>query len=306
MQHVERKIVFYRARLPLGDDGRPRLPEWPAVLREIDQLPFEPHGRYLEDERTGEGTCAWPAADEPLPSLLVGAIRRNELPQLDDSGGNLTALQIPPRAGLVEGTHVVFFDDGIVGADSNFYGPRLSRLAYYLRVRVPRLCEQLGLDPLLRRDALHELDRFGAIRLMKLKVRADYVQQLREADENVFDALEAAKEFSGAEMLELTVRGGPRSKKTLFESVKTFVTRVLRRDDYREGIGLLRVKGVLADRDDVLEVDLLRDRLVVTKNIATAGPRTKHVDSPAAYRAIREAYTEVRDELAGARGAEQL
>ena len=65
--------------------------------------------------------------------MLFCQIRRTGLPQLEQAG-TVSDLKIADNAGLVEAVHVVFFPDNIVGADFNFYGPRLSRLGYYLRV----------------------------------------------------------------------------------------------------------------------------------------------------------------------------
>jgi len=45
----------------------------------------------------------------------------------------LTDLNVQTFEGLVEPVHVVFFRGGLVGVEFNFYGPRPSRLGYYLQ-----------------------------------------------------------------------------------------------------------------------------------------------------------------------------
>ena len=53
---------------------------------------------------------------------------------------------------------MVFFSDGLLGAEFNFYGPRPSRLGYYLN-KVAGLKEFPVFDPLLRSDVAAQLER---------------------------------------------------------------------------------------------------------------------------------------------------
>jgi hypothetical protein len=126
-------------------------------------------GRYLEDEQ-GNPLCGWPdvaggvrdykVKSGEFPRMMFGRVRRSGLPRVE-KGGRIDPLGIPSDAGLVEITHVVFFPNNIVGADFNFYGPRVPRLGLYLHTLCPGQCPPLTLLPLLKGDIRGELNRVG-------------------------------------------------------------------------------------------------------------------------------------------------
>ena len=137
MPTVQRKIYFYRwQQIRQLDEAQVFDPATAANL--IADLPFAGRERYLELE-DGNDVCVWPSQ---LPTgrvvMQVGVVRRYGLPQLEEDG-TVSALALTERQGLLESTHAVFFPNGIVGAEFNFFGPRLSRLSGYMQ-------EKLGLQ----------------------------------------------------------------------------------------------------------------------------------------------------------------
>ena len=129
---ISRKIHFYRALLAgLDEDGSPTPFDPATALHHIDQLDFSPEGRYLD---IGDTTlCCWVRRADPPQKFRFGHIRRTGLPLVEIRGGRLDDLEIPDDSGLVEVIHVVVFENGIIGADFNFYGPRVGRLARTIR-----------------------------------------------------------------------------------------------------------------------------------------------------------------------------
>ena len=123
----------------------------------------------MADERAGQ------------TRLRMGLIRRSGLPRVEDAG-RVLPLAIASTQGLVEQTHLVFFDKGIVGGEFNFYGPRPSRLADYLEQKVPHF-PRISLDILLNRDSTEQLAHLRDVRLIDLRLRKDYVDVLADADE---------------------------------------------------------------------------------------------------------------------------
>ena len=188
---LERKIHFYRADTGVDGGGRP-LPFDPApALTAIAGLPFAdgPAGRYMVGD-DGNAVCVWPGGGRALQTLRFCQIRRTGLPQLEQAG-TVSDLNIAADAGLLEPVHVAFFPDNIVGADFNFYGPRLSRLGYYLRVKSGNAVPLASFYPLLRHDVAEQLDHLTELRLFDLKVKASYVEIVRQADASLGDAFAA-------------------------------------------------------------------------------------------------------------------
>jgi hypothetical protein len=139
------------------------------------------------------------------------------LPQLEQAG-TVSDLDIGLDAGLLEPVHVVFFTDNIVGADFNFYGPRLSRLGYYLRIKSTNAVPLATFHPLLRNDVAEQLDHLTELRLFDLKVKASYARTIREADESLGDAFAAnARVLDGdAEEIQLVLKPSKETDETPF------------------------------------------------------------------------------------------
>src|SRR6266545_3516700 len=159
---VERKIYFYRVEVP-AETGADRADfNVRPVLQHIEGLPFTPEGRYLEGAERN-ATCCWVDRVRPPQRLRIANVRRSGLPQVE-RGGRLSRLDIPAESGLVEQIHVVWFPQGIIGSEFNFYGPRLSRLGRYLAVKALDMCPELSFEPLLREDIVQQLMRLGDVR----------------------------------------------------------------------------------------------------------------------------------------------
>jgi hypothetical protein len=155
----------------------------------------------------GNAISIWPGGGGSPQSLRFCQIRRTGLPQ-QELAGNVSDLPIAADAGLLEPVHVVFFADNIVGADFNFYGPRLSRLGYFLRLKSGNTIPLASFHPLLRNDVAEQLDHLTELRLFDLKVKASYIKTVRSADASLGDAFAAnAKVLDGdVEELEIVLR----------------------------------------------------------------------------------------------------
>jgi hypothetical protein len=296
---LERKIHFYRSDAGLDRSGKPVAFDPSPALAKIGRLPFsnDAAGRYLTDD-DGNAVCAWPGNARTTQSLRFCQIRRTGLPQLEQAG-KVSDLNIAADAGLLEPVHVVFFTDNIVGADFNFYGPRLSRLGYYLRTKSNNAVPLASFHPLLRGDVAAQLDHLTDIRLFDLRVNASYVNTIRQANQSLGDAFAAnARVLEGdAEELELILRpskaGRLSARQRLLGSLKALV----RGRDLRENADRFQVKGKHDETGRVELIDLLRDQLIAKKQILRLGERSRAVDENSAYEAIRAAHDELGDEL---------
>lgn len=296
---VERKIYFYRVDAGLDEAGRP-VPFDPApTLRHIDKLPFTDNGRYLSAAADYD-TCCW--VDRTTPGRLrLGNVRRAGLPQVERAG-SVSPLSIPPRSGLLEETHIAFFPDNIVGTVFNFHGPRISRLAHYFELKANGICPAVTFEPLLRQDIVNQLQRLQDIRLLQLKIRAPYSTTIAQADRDLGNAFEAAARAGDAEELEIILRPPRYSRRPLSNGLMATVRRLTGREDLREEVSKFVVKGYDPELDRVELVDILNDYLIARKRIVLIDNRTRALDAESAYRAIEEAYKDLRGELLHAAG----
>lgn len=296
---LERKIHFYRADIGADRGGRPLAFDPAPALAAIGALPFAdgPAGRYLVDD-TGNALCAWPRMEGGLQSLLYCQIRRTGLPQLEQAG-NVTDLNIAADAGLLESVHAMFFPDNIVGADFNFYGPRLSRLGYYLRLKSNNAVSLASFLPLLRLDVAAQLDHLTELRLFDLGVKASYVETIRQADASLGEAFAAnARVLDGdVEEVELVLRPNKDARLGAFQRLLEPLKRLARQPELRENASRFQVRGKHDVTGRVEVIDLLRDQLIARKQILRLGERSRAIDAASAFEAIRAAHDELGDDL---------
>jgi hypothetical protein len=296
---LERKIHFYRADIGVDGGGRPLVFDPAPALTAINALPFvdEPTGRYLVDD-AGNAVCIWPGAQTASRSLRFCQIRRTGLPQLERAG-QVSDLDIAADAGLLEPVHVMFFADNIVGADFNFYGPRLSRLGYYLRVKSDNAVPIAKFHPLLRLDVAEQLDHLTEIRLFDLRVKGSYVEAVREADASLGDAFAAnARVLDGdIEELEVILRPSVDARRGALQRLLAPLKALVRARELREYASRFQVRGKHDETGKVELIDLLRDQLIARKQILRLGERSRAIDANSAFEAIRAAHHELRDDL---------
>ena len=260
-QKISRKIYFYRALTDLDEDGSPTPFDPTDALRHVNQLGFSAAGRYLD---IGDTTlCCWVHRTDPPQQFRLGHIRRTGLPLVEDRG-QLADLQIPDDSGLVEVTHIVVFEDNIIGADFNFYGPRVGRLGQYLHAKCRGLCGRVVFQPLLRRDVESALRRLGGIRLFHLKIRSSYAPNMARVNEDLAAAFESARRAGDAEEVDLTLtpkrysRGGRLSG--LLHRATLGLASLAGDPDLQEAASIFKVRGPRVDTGELSEVDILRDQ----------------------------------------------
>ena len=155
---IERRIFFDRLNCGTEDSGEPVSFDPTEPLLQIDTLPWELTGRYI---RTIDGglMCCWVDRTEANQRLRLATIRRAGLPQVENGGGTLSGLPIPPSSGLAEITHMMFFPNNLLGAVFNFYGPRATRLGAYLNNKVPSIPHLLYIEALIRQDIVEQIEQ---------------------------------------------------------------------------------------------------------------------------------------------------
>lgn len=294
---IARKIYFYRAITDLDADERPTPFDPTAALRHIDDLPFSEQGRYLD---AGDATlCCWVDQVDHPQQFRLGHIRRTGLPLVEDRG-RLADLQIPNNSGLVEVIHIVVFGDNIIGADLNFYGPRVKRLTWYLHAKSRGLSGPVVFEPLLRRDVEDELQRLKGIRLFHLRIRSSYAPNVATVDKDLATAFEAAGRAGRAEEVELLLRLKRYSRGYLSDHIRRATLRLAAEPDLRGEATVFKVKGTRSDTDEPAEIDILRDQLIAQEQIMRHSARGRSLDHRSAYEAIMRAHATLERELSEA------
>jgi hypothetical protein len=299
---VERKIHFYRVRVEPDRSGATPAFNVIRVLGHINGLPFSPPARYLEGS-DNNALCCWIDNISPLPArIFLANVRRSGLPALEQTG-RIRPLSIPATSGLAEQTHIIFFPEMIVGAEFNFYGPRISRLAVYFSMKAQGICPSVTFEPLLRRDVLVALDRLGELRLINLKISRSFSQSLSQADSDLSQTFDAALRLGESEDVEIVLRSAHSRRATLGAHAKDVVRRLARRDDMREHVRKFTVRAYDPAEQHVVSLDLLNDQLIATRRMLRRDETTRALDSGSAFVAIEDAYRELRPQLRDAIGS---
>lgn len=299
---VERKIYFYRSNIGTGKNGKPKLFDPAPIIHHINTLSFHDNSRYLSSS-DGSISCCWVENTTPRHKLKLGSVRRSGLPQLEQDG-NLSPLDIPEDSGLVEQIHVVFFSNNIVGAEFNFYGPRIHRLAHYFIDKANHLCRNVVFAPLLKQDTAEQLAKITEVRLFRLKIRDSYIKIVEKADRDLGSAFEAAKKVGGAGELEIILKPTAYSRGWLSPKILKTIKKLSLFNDIQSEARQFTIKGLNGETGNIDSIDLLNDQLIAKKKILCVDERSRALDSLSAFAAIEEAYEELKDELIVAAGVE--
>jgi hypothetical protein len=294
MATSERATYFYSVE---GTDaGRWRRDE---VLRALDTLQRDPADRFLDVEG---GDVVFVAVDRvPTGVGQTGRLRllrsrRSNLPAMERAGA-LSALPLPADAGLAEPSHVVFAPDGLVAAEFNFFAPRMTALARYIRTRL-----NLNIDfaTFMQRDILERLNRLEDVRLLELSLRPSpmFAEAIR-GDDAISQAVYAASVVPGERRVSLSFSGHPDSAEFTAQARgfagRAAATPDVDGDDEGGKATVLRVRGHDPASDSVEWVDLLKEKVVRRVRIEREDDRTRALDTSSAYHAIEAALDEARE-----------
>ncbi len=300
---LERKIYFYRADIGNDEGGRPHNFDPKPALTEIENLGFtdDDAGRY-EFDVDRNALCLMDHPSNSNPNIRFCRVRRTGLPQIEHRG-NITDLNFTDDTGLLETVHVVFFSNNIVGSEYNHFGPRLSRLGSYLHEKSNKAIPKAKFRPLLLGDAFRQSERLGEVRVLDMSIRPAFIEIVRQADESLSDAFNAAAQVIGAsESVQLVIKF---EKKGRLEALGRFLNiarKLLGRNEFRENADRFQLRGKCVDTNRVETIDLLKDRLISTKRIVRMNERSRALNPESAFQAIREAYQELREDIHAAPG----
>jgi len=304
--NVYRKVQFFRLGMQVLDVEsntlRPvQVQEGIAreIFSSINGLPFtlgDYNSRYLPYD----GNDLAMFVDEIGPTIdgRMAIVRRALLPDVEQQGV-LAPLTIPTEAGLAEVTHFVYYpQQKVIGIEFNFFGPRPSRIADYLQKKSNGLANLINLTPILRLDVEEQLERIGEVALIQLEAHNNAISIIKDLDDNLGSAFEAAGRASEAETIEIILRKKRYSKEG-FSFPLNFdrLLGVLRRNETRELFKKLKVRAENLQSEQVENFDLLADKMIISMQVARTGPRSRAIDTTSMYKAIKQAYHELEEQI---------
>lgn len=293
-QTIDRKIHFFEV-IPDPEDA---MIELPTLVSRVEELPWTTDSRRYWTQTSGDAIGLWTHGAD-MSRFSLATVRRSSLPRAEQNG-RLTDLVLAAGAGLHEPIHIRVFDSGLVGVEFNFYGPRPSRLPFYLNHALPGT-PRFTLEPLLRRDIQQRLAQFNELRLFSLQVRRSYIARIAEQNQSLGAALNGIGEASGAEVVGVVLRPEKRGRTPLSIAWTRVTRRLAGLTDLREHALEFEVKGVNASTDKVETLDLLEDQLISDEAVLTLGATSRAVEPESAFAAIERAYQELEPELLTAR-----
>jgi hypothetical protein len=289
---LQRKIYFFRAELVDPTQN----PDWLLPRKKIARLISELEGKafYLEQ---GEDrvTCAEVHDSGAPQALKFYAIRRQNLPSRDDGTGRIGDLGLQEKEGLAEAVHVMLFPNSIIGFEAFFYGPRVSRVEAFINQKCASATgAPIVIKQLYRRDALERAQSFSDIRTLRVKMRP---QSNGSDDQALRPLMEAASALHAVDYADVTFRTVP-GDEGFGDRVKQFLARISKRSvSAAQAFENLEIYGRNPESDDLEPLNLLNEALYRVAYIPRQGERTRALDTPAAFSAIKRAHQEVRDQL---------
>lgn len=291
---IVRKIHFYRAEAERDETGALLSFDPVPWLDHIESIPHGKNRRLRLND--GEHLYCWVHDGSPRPCLSMATTRTLDLPSIEE-GGTINALDIGQDAGLAELTHVVFFEKNIVGADFNYYGPRLSRLSGYLRsVRRNPYIGVPSFETLLNPDIARSLEEHNEIRLFSLRIRSSDINKIEERNESLGRSLRAQAELGETGEVGVYLKQEGNKRRNIDSSYLDIAKDFVGDDVVRNCAVDFKIKVVGSD-NRVLPLDLLESQLLFRKRVRRQGPQTKTIDPSSAFAAIEEAYAENKERI---------
>jgi hypothetical protein len=287
-----RQIYFHRAQARLRSNADDFVWDRDAVAAAIAEL-VGTEEFYLDEGEPAEEQhlCAVVDRAQAPHRVRFYRVRRRNLPETE-AGGVFQALELGERDGLAESIHLVLFDDGVIGAEYNHYGPRTSTFGTFLA----RRCDQdVAIRPLIHSNVIDEILDMREIRTVRLKVETEAIGALRQHDGGLSGALDAAELFSAGRYVDLKLATKPQDA-AFADRVKALLRGL------RDGGALdhLKAAEVYGQKGDGLfdTLNVMKDVVTVNARIARESPRSRALDRHAAYAAVEEAHRALAQEIA--------
>jgi len=294
---IERKVFFYRMNINEDDISTGKNFNLDLLQSVLGPLRFDTKDRYLSCGNS-KSICLWDESLDGQIKIKIGDIRHAGLPNIEQKG-EISPLEMSDDQSLCEITHVVFFDNNIVGAEFNFYGARISQLSNYFKKKCPTLAK-IKFFPLLNKDIQNQIDHLKDVSFLQMRMHKDYFHLLEKAEKSLADAFTAISDSVDAPVLDVILRQTPRSKKSLGQKVLNFLKNFVGGSSVQtilESMDTFKVKGVNDITNKIENFDFLKDKFISKRKVIKLEKRNRGVVSSSMFNEICDAYDELKDSL---------
>lgn len=286
---VSRKVYFFR----LADHAE-FVGKLEAVVANIDALPFNDQGRY--QATSGDDTVLAVFVSSAVYPIKIqfARIRRDNLPLVEREGA-ITPLTLEANAGLMDWSHIVIFNDGIVAAEFNQDAPRLRRLGQYLMFKGgSNLPSAPRFMPLFQRNVIEELESFENVTILELEALTSDADLIAEGDENIGAAFKACQKAGNVKKSQIVLK----SVRANDDGLKGLARKLFSNASSRESLAKLKVTGRSGDQRKPL--DLLEEYLISVEMFSRLDSRFKAISTDDAFHVLQKAYKDNKHKFAGA------
>lgn len=299
----DRRVHFYRALTGRDDDLAPLPFEAEEALGEVGQLDFfdEENGAYVD---LGDGDKAFCVVDriQAPQHLRIARSRRTHLPPVE-TAGEFEDLDLDDDSGLAEESFFVFFEHNIVGVIYNSFSPRVSMFRRYVKARCAERFHGVELAPLIRQDLANRLEELSDIRVLDLRVFRSFAGELEEASATLARSVRVWDEVGRPEQVGIVLQPEPYGRSFLNRDILGAVRRLFRLPRLSDGVTRFKVKGFHEPTGQLDEIDVLKEQLVVYRDVQWEDRRSARLYAPSAFNAIEAAYDELEGHLIAASAA---
>lgn len=253
---MNRNVQFWRIVTGAGEELPGAFPAG-ELVRTLRQAENRGLDRHLEC-RNGMRVLAHECGNQPLPTVLLDKVRRENFPSVGNSQGQRSRIPLGSDEGLLEPTYFSFLPNNVVAVLVGGHGPHAQRLSEYLQVK---FATSVSLLPVLR----HDMDRvLQEMRLtqVELAIPAEHIDRDLIGGDWV-QALDGASRLTheGVIRIGLSVgRSGDASYKQSFSNRLKELVNHLRE---AAGIGALKTAKVSGVHNGHPQsIDLINDKFV--------------------------------------------
>lgn len=247
----------------------------------------------MEGDDGTELVC-WPTYPYADNCLIFEKFRVTDLPTTRTRRGERGVIPIAENQGLGDATHVLFFENNVVGLDFNSSGPRPTRLRDYLQDRFPAIYKTLAMRAIVDRNAQERVRSITQVTSFEVQMSTHTMHALRGDPGNYLDVLRTAQPLAGVDAGVVAMRWATDKRDTYLDAAgaQAFALHLLEnRGDFDKRTKLI-IKGKRADGTPE-SLNLLSDK-VVSKQRVVKIPGSRTISPPDAFRAIAHAYNDMR------------
>ena len=234
-------------------------------------------------------------------------LRDKDLPlEFDINTKDISSLNLDKDKVLGEPSHFIIFDGKIIGAEYNHYGVKWvnSKLMWLINDHLGSNTygdiKRVEIKPILRKEVYELIEKFAEIKGISISIATNYAKLLKQEDPQSFSQMFSAAELVDNMWLNLSFtlgKGRRHGSPTKFEKVLKSIKKILSREDSKNKVNIIEIRGKFEGSDTIETVNILEELMLTEKRIPKLDDRTRAVNPDSMYQEIVESYVALKDEL---------